>query len=221
MSDIFTEIKKIAEKQITFDSIEGNYLLKIADVESGSLTWQLSDVLNQKSLINKQIADLTAQISLYASKKSQYTEQLKSYYKEYLNLKNQRDKLKMQVPVAYLISDSMVKGFNSKGELVIIQDKYGKYVVVEREKYNTTGKTRIGTVYDQNGKTMSFSYNGSNKRTPMMICRELSRRKYLQIRPKCVILMIISAESLRELSRSSAITRWYLPRPSTTMQRAT
>ena len=171
---ILIERRKNIEMQINMFSIEGNYLLKIADVESGSLTWQLSDVLNQKSLINKQIADLTAQISLYASKKSQYTEQLKSYYKEYLNLKNQRDKLKMQVPVAYLISDSMVKGFNSKGELVIIQDKYGKYVVVEREKYNATGKTRIGTVYDQNGKTMSFSYNGSYKLSE--ICNSLGER---------------------------------------------
>jgi len=40
----------------------------------------------------------------------------------------------------------------------------------------------------------------------------------LQIIPKCVILMIVSAGSLRELSRSSAITRWYLPRPSTGKQ---
>ena len=145
------------------------------DGPDGTLTCQYYNVGQQIDVItNKQLPDLTAQINLYAEKSSLYISQFKAYYKEYLNLKNQQEKLKMQVPVAYLISDSVVKGFNTAGNLVIMQDKYGKYIVVEREKYNTVGKTRVSSVYDRDGKTMRFSYNGNNKLSE--ICHSLGER---------------------------------------------
>lgn len=141
---------------------------------NGTLTRQYNNVQDQIDIIDIQMNDLQSQIALYESKSSKYISQFKSYYKEYLNLKNQLDKLKMQVPVAYLISDNAIKGFNSKGELVIIQDKYGKYLVVEHEKYNTSGKTRISAIYDQDGKAMSFAYNGNNKLSE--ICNSFGER---------------------------------------------
>ena len=80
----------------------------------------------------------------------------------------------MQVPVAYLISDSAVKGFNSNGELVIIQDKYGKYVAIERQKYNSEGNTRVTAIYDQDSNTVTFSYNGNNRLSE--ICNSIGER---------------------------------------------
>ena len=141
---------------------------------NGTLTKQYNNTQDQINVLKKQLTELNAKINLYAEKSAQYIPQFKSYYKEYLNLKNQLDKLKMQVPVAFLISDNAVKGYNSTGELVIIQDKYGKYLVVEHEKYDTSGNTRISSIYDQDGKSMNFAYNGNNKLSE--ICNSLGER---------------------------------------------
>lgn len=140
------------------------------DQIENTLIPQQNNIDEQMQIIQEQENDLQQQLDLYISKSSRYVEQFSSYYKEYLNLENKLDKLKMQVPVAYLISDSLVKGFNAMGNLVVVQDKYGKYVVVERENYKTSEKTRISSVYNQDGKTMSFSYNGNNKLSEICNC---------------------------------------------------
>ena len=124
---------------------------------------QYDDIEAQFPIVATQISNTQCQINYYANKSNSYFQQFKTYYKEFLNLNNQLEKLKMQVPVSYLISDSAVKGFNEKGELVIVQDRYGKYIVVECEKYDAYGKTRISAVYDQDGKTMKFLYNDIDK----------------------------------------------------------
>ena len=141
---------------------------------NGTLTKQYNNTQEQITIINKQLSDVNAQITLYVNKSPKYIELFKSYYKEYFGLKNQYAILKMQVPVSYLISDSTVKGFNSNGDLVVIQDKYGKYVVVERTKYDTSGKVRISSIYDQDNRMISFSYNESNKLSE--ICNSLGER---------------------------------------------
>ena len=140
----------------------------------GTLTKQYNNATEQIAIVDKQLADIEAQIELYSNKSEKYISQFKSYYKEYINLKKQFDTLKAQIPVCYLISDSVVKGFNAEGALVVIQDKYGKYVVIEQIKYNASNKTRISAVYDQDNKVMRFSYNESNKLAE--ICNSLGER---------------------------------------------
>lgn len=127
---------------------------------SGTLTLQYNSLDEQYNIINQQLIDLRTQLKLYDEKSAKYTDQLKSYYKEYLNLKNRLEVLKAQIPVRYLLSDNGAKGFNEKGELVIVQDKYGSYIAIEREKYTPDGATRISSVYDKDGRSMRFIYNG-------------------------------------------------------------
>ena len=180
---------------------------------NGTLTKQYNNTQDQINVLNKQLTELNAQINLYAEKSAKYIPQFKSYYKEYLNLKNQLDKLKMQVPVAYLISDNAIKGFNSKGELVIVQDKYGKYVVVEHDKYNTSGKARASSIYDQDGRTMTFAYNGSNKLSE--ICNTLGERVAFEYDPSGYLTSIkrdnqpsltLSYTTVASIKRISKIT---------------
>ena len=141
---------------------------------NGMLTRQRKNVRQQHELEMKRTGEIQAQINMYVEKSEKYIEQFRSYYKEYLSLKNQLKVLKAQVPVAYLISDSAVKGFNENGDLVIIQDKYGKYVVIEREEYTNYGKTRISSVYDDKEHQISFAYNGNKKLSE--ICTSLGER---------------------------------------------
>ena len=134
----------------------------------------LDNLVPTPNNLDDQQADITDQLELYKSKSAKYREQISTYYKEYLNLKNRFDTLKMQIPVAYLISDDTIKGFNADGNLVVVQDKHGNYVVIEREKYDSSGKDRIVSVYNQDGKTMRFFYNGNNKLSE--ICNSLGER---------------------------------------------
>ena len=129
----------------------------------GTLTKQYNNTQDQYIFTKNQICDICLQINLYVQKSAKYIEQVKGYYKEYLNLQNRLDLLRAQVPVSYLISDDVIKGFNAKGDLVIVQDKYGKYVVMERRKYNVAGATRISAIYDKDGNTMSFLYNENDR----------------------------------------------------------
>ena len=142
--------------------------------ENGNLTRQYYNINDQLDVLNTQRRDLCAQLFMYECKSSKYCEQVSTYYKEYLNLKNRFDTLKTQIPVAYLILDDIIKGFNADGNLVVVQDKYGNYVVIEREKYDSSGKDRIVSVYNQDGKTMRFFYNGNNKLSE--ICNSLGER---------------------------------------------
>ena len=128
----------------------------------GTLAVQRENTLDQIDNVNTQLADCCAQIDLYVRKSNVYCVQFQSYYKEYLAQANQLKQMKRQIPVAYLISDTAVKGFNSVGELVLVQNQYGKYIVIEREEY-VVGKNRIVAISDQDGKKMRFFYNGKNK----------------------------------------------------------
>ncbi|MBR3686744.1 MAG: hypothetical protein IKL66_04590, partial [Clostridia bacterium] len=129
-SDWNKQKSHIATQICNFPGIEAP-----ASADNGTLTKQYYNTEEQIEIISEQLAGINDQIKLCREKSTQYAVQFKSYYKEYLNLSNQLETLKEQIPVSYLISDSAVKGFNAKGDLVIVQDKYGKYIVVEREKY--------------------------------------------------------------------------------------
>ena len=142
--------------------------------KDGTLKKQYDNIDAQITSIGVQIFEVNDQINSLKFKSDTNIGQFKTYYKEYWNLKDELDTLKTQIPVSYLISDSVVKGFNEAGELVIIQNKYGKYVVIEREKYLATEKTRVSAVYDNDGNTMRFSYNGDKKLSE--ICNSIGER---------------------------------------------
>lgn len=171
-----------AQKALILDQIRG--FSGIGTVPSGNgtgngtLTCQYANVETQINVLDSQILDIDEQINLYIAKSLTYQTQFRTYYKEYLNLNNQLKSLRMQIPVAYLISDDAVKGFNFRGELVFVQDKYGKYIVIERDTYAVTANAvnvkRITSVSDQDGKTMKFLYNGNNKLSE--ICNSLGER---------------------------------------------
>ncbi|MBR2464151.1 MAG: hypothetical protein IKB41_01805, partial [Clostridia bacterium] len=184
-----TKAKLLEENSSLIEVQEDNWVLQKEQLKSqignfpkigapadtdGTLTKQYKNVDAQSDLIDKQIEDIDAQIELYSNKSEKYISQFRSYYKEYINLKNQLDALNAQLPVRYLISDSVVKGFNADGALVVIQDKYGKYVVVERAKYTTSETTRVSAVYDQDNRVMRFSYNGNNLLSE--ICNSLGEK---------------------------------------------
>ncbi len=142
------------------DLPEGIQLPNVSGI--GTLAAQYSNTADQINIIDVQMTDCCTQINLYVHKSDAYCRQFRSYYKEYLVLKKQLERMKEQIPVAYLISDNAVKGFNSVGELVLVQNKYGNYIAVEREEY-TVGKNRIVSISNQDGKAMRFFYNGNNK----------------------------------------------------------
>lgn len=128
----------------------------------GTLILQLIDVEKQLDNVVKQVAAVDEQIALFDRKSGDYHELVNRYYKEYLNLNKTFTKLKEQIPVSYLQSDSIIKGFNANGDLVVIYDKYGNYLALEREVYSTSGNTRISAIYDKKERAMRFHYNGKN-----------------------------------------------------------
>ena len=128
----------------------------------GILILQLIDVEKQLDNVVKQVAAVDEQIALFDRKSGDYHELVNRYYKEYLNLNKTFTKLKEQIPVSYLQSDSIIKGFNANGDLVVIYDKYGNYLALEREVYSTSGNTRISAIYDKKERAMRFHYNGKN-----------------------------------------------------------
>ena len=81
-------------------------------------------------------------------------EQLKKYYKEYVNLVYQEQALRRQIPVNFLRSETLVKGFNEYGNLVAIYDGYENTVTVEWDEANQ----KILRVYDGEEKEIRFDY---------------------------------------------------------------
>ena len=90
----------------------------------------------------------------YSKKASTNRNQFRKEYKEYINLKENRDQLKRQLPVNYLTDGKIVKGFNEAGQLVAIYDNYKNSIVIE---YNA--KNRIAKVYENETKVNVFEYN--------------------------------------------------------------
>ena len=73
--------------------------------------------------------------------------------KEYLNLQYNLAQMKRQLPVNYLTDGTIYKGFNEKGNLVAVFDKYENMLTIE---YDESGK--ITAVYDGDDKQIVFSY---------------------------------------------------------------
>lgn len=139
-----------------------------------TLSSQVENIRLQSKIVDQQLIDLNHQINLYVKKSNQYMEQFRSYYKGYVQISNQLKTIKAQVPVSYLIADDVVKGFNEAGDLVVIQDRYGKYTALEREIYTSAGATRITGVYDRDNRAMRFTYNAKNKLSE--ICNSLGEK---------------------------------------------
>ncbi len=104
------------------------------------------------------------QRSLYVAKSEVYLEQIQRQYKNYVTLKSEYEKLKMQLPVNYLTNGTVIKGYNENGNLVSIQDLYENYAVIEYEKITIgeSTKNRIVSVVDDKNNKVAFSYNKEN-----------------------------------------------------------
>ena len=82
-----------------------------------------------------------------------------SYVKEKLN------NLYMINPISYLTDGKIFKGFNKDGDLVLIQDMYENYVVIEYERYllnDNTYQKRIGRVYDNYNRCVVLNYSNDS-----------------------------------------------------------
>lgn len=108
------------------------------DTAIGLLPAQRQSVTDQKS-------DLTRRDSLYR-------EQAERYFREYISTDHQLAQLKRQLPVNYLTDGTIYKGFNEKGKLVAVFDKYENMLTVE---YDESGK--ITAVYDGEDKQIVLS----------------------------------------------------------------
>ena len=128
-------------------------------VEYGTLIKQLRDTDNQIHNIVLQIDRADEQIQLMHDKSDKYIEEAQKYYKEYVNLENQLINMRKQIPVSYIRTEEGVKGFNSDGDLVVVQDKYGKYVIFNYERASSNGKWRISTIVDENNRGITFEYS--------------------------------------------------------------
>ena len=122
------------------------------------LQTQKKELSNQKSLLEDQIA-------IIASKKSQYIDQLQSYYKEYKNKSEELEQMKRQMPINFLTDGRIIKGYNENGKLVAVYDNYENYAVIEYEKSNVNGEEeeRIARLYDNTGKSVELEYNPSGQ----------------------------------------------------------
>ena len=89
---------------------------------------------------------------------------IKDYYKEYSLLKERLNNLYLIVPINYLTDGKIFKGFNKEGDLVLIQDMYENYVVIEYEKYlfNNTYQKRISRVYDNYNRCAVLNYSNES-----------------------------------------------------------
>ena len=125
----------------------------------GALILQLIDIDNQIHNIVLQIDRADEQIQLMHDKSDKYIEEAQKYYKEYVNLENQLINMRKQIPVAYIRTEDGVKGFNSDGDLVVVQDKYGKYVIFNYERASSNGNWRISTIVDEINRGITFEYS--------------------------------------------------------------
>ena len=128
------------------------------ELGNGILTRQYASVSSQKELIEKQLTALL-------ERDSEHREELPKRYTEYRTAKASAEALSCTIPVAFLLFDNEVKGYNQSGALVTIQPKNGKPLIVTREMYkDTTGKnlSRIHSVQDENGNAMRFYYDEEN-----------------------------------------------------------
>ena len=97
---------------------------------------------------------LSYQQDYFYEQHDKYLDQIKDYYKEYVNFTNQLENYQRQTPVNYLTDGKIVKGFNKDGNLVAIFDKYENTIKIEYDKNN-----RILNVYEGEEKQIAFDYS--------------------------------------------------------------
>ena len=121
----------------------------------------LEQIQMQTTEMDSQKETLVEQISLIKDKRELYIKQLLKYYKEYVNKLYELEQMKKQTPVNFLLDGNIIKGFNENGDLVVVYDQFENYAVVEYESYHISDNLfgdRIKQIYDNNGKTVRFSY---------------------------------------------------------------
>lgn len=115
---------------------------------------------DQKQLYNKQYAIIEDE-----DIRLQKLHQLKTLFAEYCTLLEELERLKLETPVNYLTDDSIIKGFNSEGNLVTVFDKYDNWSNVMYEKYldaNNNPKYRISYLTDNKGNNVKLTYDNNN-----------------------------------------------------------
>ncbi len=103
-------------------------------------------------------AAIDSQMAYMRNKTDKNIKQLKQYYREYINRRDELKLRKNSTPVNYLTNGTIVKGYNEKGDLVAIADSYQNAVMIERDK-----KNRIVSIYDNQEHAITFTYNGKGR----------------------------------------------------------
>ena len=134
--------------------------LQLDNKDPSQYTANDQNIYNQMILIGETANDLNSQrkaiqdqMCLVQAKASDYLETVRKYHKEYVNLKEQVEQMKRQLPVNYLTDGKIFKGFNEEGRLVAVYDRYNNMMTVE---YDDFGK--ITRVYDGDSKQIVFDY---------------------------------------------------------------
>ena len=112
-----------------------------------------------------QIANIDSQIALLREMSKQHKEKILEYFDELTKCEESIEKLKLQTPVNFVMSDSGTKGFNENGDLVVIYNKRGNYVAVEYENYynGTNSLRRICKLYDDKEREITFAYDHKDR----------------------------------------------------------
>ena len=112
-----------------------------------------------------QIANIDSQIALLQEMSKQHKERILEYFDELTKCEESIEKLKLQTPVNFVMSDSGTKGFNENGDLVVIYNKRGNYVAVEYENYynGTNSLRRICKLYDDKEREITFAYDHKDR----------------------------------------------------------
>ena len=130
-------ITLIAEEETKYKNIED----KQSD-EAIALDKSINILKDKKSSAEQRL------VWVQVDKKKYLLEQFDSLYKEYVNIKHQKNLLSSQLPVNYLTDGKIIKGFNEVGRLVAIVDNYENIITIE---------------YDKNGKIIGVNEGESKK----------------------------------------------------------
>ncbi|MBE6537813.1 MAG: hypothetical protein E7673_07705, partial [Ruminococcaceae bacterium] len=109
------------------------------------------------NILNKKNTLLSAKKDLLIEKGENYNTLYNKYKKENANLTAKLAELKLHIPTSYLISDSQIKGYNANGNLCVIQDRHGNYILFERAK-TSAGTYDVVAISDNNDARMTFEY---------------------------------------------------------------
>ncbi len=122
---------------------------------------QYTSLLSQKKNLEIQCNNIETQKAYINERASNNKENFENLYKEYLVLCEEFAILKQHIPVNYIISDSLIKGFNENGDLVVIYDNHQKYIAFEYEQYyeNSAEQYRVSRIYDDKEREIRLSYN--------------------------------------------------------------